>query len=52
MDFFFDLFMNFLRRHSFGAMDFHWRDQNLLGLIKKIVEHERKSFGFGTNKGE
>jgi len=38
----YDLFMVFLRRPSFGLIDFQWRDNKLLDLTKKTFICVRK----------
>ncbi len=50
MDFFYEVFMNFLKCQSFGGMNFQWRDRNLSGSIKTFIlcfEHELKTYTFG-----
>ncbi len=50
------VYNDFLKRQSFGYLDFQGRDSNLSGFIKNIViwcfEDEAKSVGFGITWGK
>lgn len=36
LDYFYNVLMDFLKRHSFDSVDFQWRGRNLPGFFKKV----------------
>ncbi len=43
----------FLKRQSFGGMDFQWRDRNLSGFIKNCILKMNKSLmGLERHEGD
>lgn len=37
LDYFYNVLMDFLKRHSFDSVGFQWRGRNLSGFIKKVL---------------